>query len=400
MKKTTIIFLIVLLAVTNVCTYVLASGHSPMQTVTISKEEYEQLKTYEELGLKLETLKQFIHKNYLYEVTDEELYTGALHGFVAALNDPYSQYLTKEEFKSMEEDMEGIFYGVGVFVTGGKDGFITVITPIDDSPAARAGILTDDRILKVDGVEYSSDTMDEAVRNIRGEKGKPVTLTIAREEDGDMKIFDVELVREEIKAETVKYDVMEGNVGYLRVTQFDETTYQDFKDALEALEAKHVKGIVIDLRNNPGGLLHICVQMVDELLDEGIIVYTEDKAGNRVETYKAKPGADQVPIVVLVNKGSASASEIFAGALKDHKRAKLVGEQTFGKGVVQTVKQLRDGDGIKLTITSYFTPSGTVIHGKGIEPDVKVQLPEDVEGIGPEFLSTDTQLKKAMSLLQ
>ncbi|NLY20572.1 MAG: S41 family peptidase [Tissierellia bacterium] len=402
MKNKRIIWFVIIILLSNALTFIFTTlGLFPGQrTIRVGISEYNELKNIASANEKNIAIKNYVKKNYLYDVTDEQLKDGELHGIVSSLNDPYSSYLSKEEYLRLMEEMEGSFVGVGIYLTGSKDSFITVVSPIDDSPAFKAGIKTGDVILKVDGVEYSSDSMEKAISKIRGEKGTEVTLTIARNTGDENKIFDVTLIREEIKVNTVNYEILEGNLAYIRVSQFDETTEKDFENALKKATEDKAKGIILDLRNNPGGLLNICVNMIDNFFDEGLIVYTENREGVRQETYNAHKGKINLPLILLVNKGSASASEIFAGAIKDNKRGKIIGEQTFGKGIVQTIIPLSEGDGLKLTVTEYFTPSGTSIHGIGVKPDIEITIPEDAEGIGPEFLETDTQLKKAIEILQ
>ncbi len=401
MKKNRMILVIVLLLMTNIFTYMWTSGTliQAGNKVTVPMDEYQEMKdTYNEYQ-KVEKLKEYVQKYYLRDVDDKQLTIGQLRGVVSALDDPYSAYLTEEEYMEMIEETEGIFYGIGVIVTGGKDSFITVVSPIDDSPAAEAGIKTGDRIIKVNGEEYYSEDLDQAVKEIRGDKGTKVTLTISRQTDDDMEIFEVDVIRDEIKVETVNYEQLENQLGYIRVSQFDETTLADFKEALNTVQQNNDRGLILDLRNNPGGLLDICVEMADELLDEGTIVYTELRGGQRDATYKSDRKHTDIPLVVLINEGSASASEILAGAIKDRERGKIVGETSFGKGVVQKIVQFPEKDGIKLTVSEYFTPNGVKIHGVGVEPDVEIELPDEAEGFGPEFLETDTQLKKAIDML-
>ena len=316
------------------------------------------------------------------------------------MDDPYSQYLTVDEYASFTQQTAGVYGGIGVIVTPGDDNYITVVSPIEDTPGERAGLKTGDKILKVNGDEFYADTMDKAVKVMKGTPNTPVTLTIGRKDkDGNNEIFDVEIIREEIRLVTVKSDVIDDNIGYIKLTSFDELTYEDFKASLTELEAKGITGLIIDLRNNPGGLLNITANIADEFLGEVDIVYTETKSGQR-EYLKSKKGKTDLPLVLLVNGGSASASEILAGAMQDHKRGELVGTTTFGKGVVQRIKPLSDGSGIKLTISEYFTPNGTNIHGIGIVPDVVVELNEGVEEIGVNNIENDNQLQKAIEVLK
>lgn len=247
-----------------------------------------------------------------------------------------------------------------------------------------------------------ADEMDKAVKIMKGEPNTDVTLTIMRKsKDGGNETFDVDITREKIRLETVETEILDGNIGYVNIASFDELTYEDFKEELDNLEEQEVEGLVVDLRNNPGGLLDVTADIADEFLGEGVIVYTENKNGEK-EYYNSEKSKIDLPLVVLVNEGSASASEILSGAIKDYGRGELIGTKTFGKGVVQRISELpsNDGSAIKLTISEYFTPNGTNIHGVGIEPDIVVELPDDVEYIGVENLEEDLQLQKAIEVLK
>ena len=341
-----------------------------------------------------------IKKNFLKEVDDETLIDGQLKGMFEALKDPYSLYMTKEEFKDFMEHTKGVYGGIGVIVTPGEDNLITVVSPIEDTPGEKAGIKTGDKIIKVNGEEFSADKMDAAVKIMKGEPGTEVSLTILRQDkEGKTNEIEMKIVREEIRIKSVKSTVLEDKIGYIKITSFDDLTYKDFKSELNSLEKQNIKGIVLDLRNNPGGLLDVCADIADEFLGEGTIVYTETRNGER-EYLKSDKKKTDLPLVVLVNEGSASASEILAGAIKDTKRGELIGTKTFGKGIVQRIIKLPDGSGYKLTVSEYFTPNGTNIHGIGITPDVIIELPEDVEMIGVENLKQDVQLQKAIEMMK
>lgn len=397
-KRKLITAMIVLLLVTNIITF----GATNLITiryrdkVVLPAKEYNQLiSTYKKYA-KADSLQRYIKESYLRDVDDEKLEEGQLKGLFQALEDPYSVYMTEEEFKDFTEHTKGIYGGIGVIVTPGDDNLITVVSPIEDTPGERAGIRTGDKIVKVDGKEFTADNMDKAVQLMKGEPNTSVSITILREDkDGKSKYIDLDIVREEIRLVTVKSDIIDEEIGYIKITSFDDLTYEDFKKDLDSLMKKDVKGLILDLRSNPGGLLDVCVKIADEFLDEGVIVYTETKDGERLYERSGKNKID-IPLVVLVNEGSASASEILAGAIKDRDRGILVGKKTFGKGVVQRIKQLSDGSGFKLTVSEYFTPSGTSIHELGIEPDVAVDLPEDVETLGTENLKEDLQLQAAI----
>ncbi|GFN34328.1 S41 family peptidase [Tepidimicrobium xylanilyticum] len=401
-KKRNITLVIILIIFTNIITF----GATNLLTirfkdrVILPASEYEQLMSSYRKYSKVMGLENYIKDNYLKVVDEDKLMEGQLKGLFQALEDPYSVYMTEDEFKSFTEQTQGIYGGIGVIVTPGEDNLITVVSPIEGTPGERAGIKTGDKIIKVNGEEFTADRMDQAVKLMKGEPKTKVNITILRKDkDGKNEYIDLEIIREEIRLETVKSDIIQDNIGYIKITSFDELTYDDFKKDLNNLMNKDIAGIIIDLRNNPGGLLNVCVDIADELLGEGVIVYTETRHGERVYERSDKRHVD-IPLVVLVNEGSASASEILAGAIKDHNRGILIGSKTFGKGVVQRIRELSDGSGFKLTVSEYFTPNGTNIHGVGIEPDIVVDLPEDIQEIGVENLKEDTQLQKAIEKIK
>lgn len=383
MKKKNIAAVIALLLVTNIIT-----AFSSVQVATGSAKEVAQTKV----------LERFLKKYYLRsdEITEKDFIEGRKKGTVAALNDPYSQYFDEEEYKQFMESTTGEFFGIGVQI-GAVEGskLITVIAPIKGSPAEAAGLKSGDKIVSVNGVEYTVDEMDEAVKHIKGDKGTTVTLGIVSEGDG--RVRDVKITRDEIHTESVITGSI-GDIAYIGLTQFEENTVDEFTEAMKAAAGK--KGLILDLRGNPGGILEAAVGISDQLLPEADIVSAKDNRDKEVFHYTSDEASWNKPIVVLVNGGSASASEIVAGALKDNKAATLVGEKTYGKGVVQTLVPLPGGGGIKLTTSEYFTPSGVSIQDKGIEPDVKVSLPEDVKAIGLEHRDQDTQLQKAIAIIE
>lgn len=401
-KKKTILIVVILLIVTNIFTFSLTNLMTLRfnDKIVIPKEEYQYLKgVYEEFS-KVLGIREYINKSYLRDVDNEALSEGVIKGMVQALKDPYSVYMTADEFTSFTDQTAGVYGGIGVIVTPGEDNLITVVSPIEGTPGERAGLKTGDKILRVNGVEFYAENMDEAVKVMKGKPNTSVNITIMRKDkNNNNETLDIEIVREEIRLITVKSDIIEKDIGYLKITSFDEITYEDFKKHLTSLEKANVKGLVLDLRNNPGGLLNICAEIADELLGEGDIVYTQTKDGTR-EYLRSNKKQNNLPLVMLVNEGSASASEILAGAVKDHNRGELIGTTTFGKGVVQRIRDLTDGSGIKLTVSEYFTPKGTNIHGIGITPDIIIELNEEVEGIGLEYLKDDNQLQKAIEVLR
>lgn len=403
-KKRLIIFFVIILILTNLTTFSLSNSLSLQfnSKVVIPKVDYDYLKSTAEEFSKVQLVESIIKESYLKDVDEATLREGQLKGIVASLEDPYSQYLTAEEYTDLSQQTSGEYGGIGVIVTPGEDNLITVVSPIKGTPGEKAGIKPEDKIIAVDGKEFMAQDMDKAVKVMKGKPKTEVVLTILRKgKDGKSKTFDLAIVREKIRLETVNSSIVDDTIGYINITSFDELTYKDFMKDLKKLQGKNVKGLIIDLRNNPGGLLDVTADIADELLGEGTIVYTETKDGEK-EYYKSKPSQIDIPLVVLVNGGSASASEILSGAIKDYKRGELIGTKTFGKGIVQRIRPLptKDGSAIKLTISEYFTPNGTNIHGIGIEPDILVELPEDIKGIGVENLKEDTQLQKALEVIK
>lgn len=389
-KRKIVVIMVILLIITNVMTF----GISQFVRV----QGIAGAMGIDNNTFKIMEVRDFIENNYLRDIEDDKMIDGQLKGMVQSLEDPYSVYLTAEEYASFTQETSGIYAGIGVIVTPGDDGYITIVSPIEDTPGERAGLRTGDRISHVDGVEYYGEEMDQAVNVMKGEADTQVTLTIVRGELNDSETFDVEIIREEIRLVTVKSEMID-DIGYMRITSFDEITYEDFKTQLNQIESNNASGLIIDLRNNPGGLLNITAEIADDLLGSGDIVYTETKDGYR-QTMKSDSGQTNIPLVVLVNEGSASASEILSGAIKDHKRGEIIGTTTFGKGVVQTVRDLGDGSGIKLTVSQFFTPNGNVIHDVGVEPDIVVELDEGVETIGIENLEEDNQLQRALEVIR
>ena len=341
-------------------------------------------------------LKGFIEENYYKPVNEVDFEEGIIKGLFKSLNDPYSVYMTKNEFDDFMTHTKGTYGGIGVIMTPGEDGFITVVSPIEDTPGAKVGIQSGDKIVKVNEKEVTAEKLDEAVAMIKGDPGTEVSLTILR--PGKANPFSVEIKREEIRLQTVKSRVLKDDIGYIRITMFDEQTSEDFKEHLTNLQKQNIKGLVIDLRDNPGGLLSECVKIADELLGKQVIVYTEDRAGNR-EYENSDEGKVNIPYTLLVNKGSASASEILAGAVKDSESGVLIGTTTFGKGLVQRVKPLDDGTGFKLTTSQYYTPNGTYIHGKGIEPNIVIEMPEELSEKIEITDEEDVQLQKGIEHL-
>ncbi|MGL4402888.1 MAG: S41 family peptidase [Fusobacteriaceae bacterium] len=309
------------------------------------------------------------------EVDKKALLHGALKGIVDALEDPHSNYLTKDNMNDFKEDIKGKYPGVGMIIQKKKDEPLVVVSPIEDTPAYKAGIKPKDKILSINDESTLPLTSDESAKKLKGSAGTKVKLKIYRESLKDT--TEIELTREIINLKYVKSNILSNDIGYLRLTQFGENVYPDLAKELTSLQKKGMKGLVLDLRSNPGGALDQAVKIASMFIDKGKIVTTRGK--NKDEQISMREGKyfGDYPLVVLINSGSASASEIVAGAVKDYKRGTLIGDKSFGKGSVQTLIPLPDGDGIKLTIAKYYTPNNISIHGIGIEPDIKVKEDED-----------------------
>ncbi len=325
---------------------------------------YQDLRTFTEIFGR-------IKNDYVEPVSDKKLLQDAIRGMLSGL-DPHSAYLDGEQYKNLKEGTTGQFGGLGIEVTM-EDGFVKVVSPIDDTPAQRAGMQAGDLVIRLDEKPVKGMTLNDAVKIMRGEPGSDITLTVVRE--GEQAPLNITITRDIIKVKSVKNRLLEDGFGYVRISSFQSRTGQGLKDAMAQLEKENkgpLKGIVLDLRNNPGGVLNAAVSVSDAFLDSGLIVYTEGRLENSEMKFNASPDdlLNGAPMVVLINAGSASASEIVAGALQDHKRAVIMGEKSFGKGSVQTILPTNSGGAVKLTTARYFTPSGRSIQAEGIEPDV------------------------------
>jgi len=333
----------------------------------LSNSMYEDLKVFTEvLGL--------LQKEYVEERKSKDLVYGAIKGMLETL-DPHSAFMTPGMYKEMQEETKGRFEGIGIEITT-KEGVLTVVSPIEDTPAFKAGILAGDQILKINGEPTKNLTLMDSVKRLRGPRGTKVTITIMRE--GFTKPQDFTLVREVIPVRSVRYELLEKHYGYIRISQFQEKTDSEFEKAMKALEEENkgpLKGLILDLRNNPGGLLDQAVKVADRFIESGLIVSVEGRREDQRMKFQAHPQGiiNHSPLVVLVNGGSASGSEIVAGAIQDHGRGILIGTQTFGKGSVQTIFPLKDGSGLRLTTARYYTPNGRTIQAKGIVPDIVVK---------------------------
>lgn len=365
------------------------------QTVQAELEEGSAINS--DTIAKLQALEETIDKYYyLGEVTSEELQTGIYKGIMEALGDPYSEYYSAEELQALMEQTEGVYYGIGAYISLDTETSLPKISGvIAGAPAESANLRANDLIYEVDGESTYGLTLTEVVSLIKGPEATDVVLTIIREGEADY--IDVTVARKKVETPTVTLKMLEDGMAYIQVTEFDEVTVDQFADALATARGSGMKGMILDLRANPGGSLNSVVEMARMLLPEGMIVYTEDKNGKRQEyTCDGKREFD-LPMVVLVDMNSASASEIMAGAIKDHGIGTLVGTTTFGKGIVQQIMPFRDGSAVKITISAYYTPNGNNIHGIGIEPDVEVEF--DGEAYYSSEEHPDNQLEKAKEVL-
>ena len=353
-------------------------------------EEYKYLK--ETYGF-AEGLKKLLEEQYYQEIEDQEaLLDGMYKGLVDGLGDPYSEYLTEEEFEKLYNDVQGNYGGVGVTMSANEDNFIEVISVTDKSPAQKAGIRPGDLIVAVNDVTYLGEQMSEAAENIRGEEGTKVTLTIMR--DDEMLTFT--LKREKLTDITVYTDVLENNIGYIQISAFEMNTGKDFAKELQKLEDKNVRGLIIDLRNNGGGVVSSAIEVADQLMDAGTVIYAENRQGERTY-YKTENGKTGLPYVLLVNEATVSASEILAAGIQENGGI-IVGAKTYGKGVIQFTQPLVNGAALKLTSMQYYTASGKAIHGIGVVPDIEVILTWD--DLDENGVLQDRQLEKALEMFE
>ena len=365
------------------------------ETVTITREEYERLLRYE----KLDVLMQLVENYYYEDVEENDMLEGAAVGLMAGIGDVYSAYYTAEQMAEFNEETEGEYAGIGCqLLADPSDQMITVTRVFKGSPAEKAGMRSGDKIVYVNDVYYSAYEMSDAVNVMRGEPGVQVKVTVLR----DLETIDFEVTREIVSINYVEYEILDGNIGYVMVYDFLGDAYEGFAEALDTFRAANVTGMIIDLRNNGGGLVDDSVDMADLILPEGVVVTLRDKNGYE-EVYRIDGEYYDVPMVLLVNEYSASASEILAGAVRDYGAGVLLGTKTFGKGVVQSVLEFTDGSGVKLTTARYYTPSGECIHEVGIEPDIEVELDEDavtIYGLNNLPHDEDAQLQAAIKVLR
>lgn len=333
------------------------------------------------------TAYRFIETKYVNDTDDVKLIDGAIDGMVKSLNDPHSNYLSPKMYKTLMEQTEGSFAGIGVVMGMDNEQKIHIVGIMENSPGQKAGLQEGDEILAVDGVPVTQMAFDEVATHVRGQAGTDVVLTIMRDNANQ----DITITRDNIKLKTVGHKMLDNNIGYIQIVSFSEDTANEFNEAYNDLKNQGMKALVLDLRNNPGGLLTTCVEIAKKLVPKGEIVSIVDKQGNK-ETYSSSLEAPEYPLVVLINKNSASASEILSGAIQDTKAGTIIGNTSYGKGSVQTILPMFEDDAVKLTIAKYYTPSGRSIDGTGITPDIEINLDENA--------TLDTQLDKALEVLK
>lgn len=346
----------------------------------------------------LTSIRKIIDKKFLGEIDEEKILNETIKGYVKGLDDPYTEYMTKEEMEEFNTDIMGNFTGIGIYLTNDVErNVIVIISPIKDSPAYKAGILPGDIITKVDGVSYTGEQLTEASNKIKGEIGTKVKLEILRNDE----TIELEITREHIKINHVESKILNNNIGYIEFNSFDDGCSDEFKEKVEELKSKNITSLIIDIRNNGGGLVDEAIKIADYIVEKDTtLLITKDKTGEEEITKAEIDPIIDVPIVVLTNGSSASASEILAGALKDNGKATIVGEKTYGKGVIQQLLTLTDGSGLKITTSEYYTPNRNKINEVGITPDVEVKLDEEIEDELTIEESKDNQLQKAIEILK
>ena len=369
-----------------------------MVTIIIMNNN-EQTSLLNRIDGKLSSIEQIVDKDYLGEIDENKIFDETIKGYVEGLNDEYSQYFTKEELDKYKTDnIEGQFVGIGVYIIQDTEkNAIRVLAPIKGSPAEKAGILAGDYIVKVDDQAYTGEQITEATNKMKGKEGTKVKIQIIRDE----KNLDFEVERANVRVNPVEADIYEENIGYLKISSFDQGSGSEVTKKVEELKEKNIKSLMIDLRNNGGGIVDEAIEIADLFTNkDSTLLITKDKHGNENISKAKKDKVIEVPIIVLTNENTASASEILAGALKDNNVAKIVGTTTFGKGVIQELLTMKDGTGLKLTTNEYYTPNRNKINKVGIEPDEKIELPEEYKNILSIPKEVDTQLNKAIELLK
>ena len=399
-KKYNIYRTIMIIALTAFITFMVTGlvGYNYVTKGEGAKLLIRDVSSEQDLIAQLEKYKSIVDEYYLGEVNEEDLKEGAIKGYIEGLGDPYTEYISKEDMEGYMQDTLGNYVGIGIYMILDKeDGKIKVVAPMQGSPAEAAGIKAGDMIETINGESYTLEEMEEASEKIKGEEGTTVKLGIIRGTEE----LEIEVKRENIKVNPVNGEVIENNIGYIQFSSFDKTTAEDFKAKYEELKSKGINSLIIDLRNNGGGLVEQATKIADYFTEKDVpLLYEVDKNGNEEEVKSEDGVLIDIPTIILTNENTASASEILAGALKDLDKATIVGTKTYGKGVIQEIFTLRDGSGIKLTTEEYQTPNHNKINKVGIEPDEKVELPETVTNILNVPEDQDTQLQKAIEILK
>lgn len=395
MKKNNVYKIIMLIILTVAITFIITSI---IMYNTLGKNNVKYVST-DSIGKTFKTFHDFIEKNYWGEIDEDEMLESAIKGYVAGLNDEYSEYITKEEMEEYMQDATGKYVGIGVYIANNtKTNQIVVLTPIKGSPAEEAGIKSGDVITKVDGVEYTGEQLSEASSALKKEEGTKVKVEILRESG---ETVELEIERKSIKINHIESKVLDNNIGYMKISTFDDGCYEEFKTKWEELEKQNIKSLIIDLRNNGGGIVKESTNIADMMVEKGeTLLITASKNNEEKITKATQEKIIDLPIVILVNEGTASASEILTAAVKENNNnVTVIGKNTYGKGVIQTIFNLADGSGIKLTTNEYYTPKHNTINKVGIKPDIEVEFPEE-ESLYSVEEKNDTQLQKAIEILK
>ncbi|MCR5011927.1 MAG: S41 family peptidase [Lachnospiraceae bacterium] len=392
-----VIFLFIACVALSISVFIRKAGGSPEPSATGSVSDDGFVTESRETLDKLNEIEGYIDKSFIDSVSNDTLSEGLYRGMVEALDDPYATYYTPEEWVKMQEDTTGVYYGIGAYLTLDEKYMYPRITGvIPGSGAEAAGIKENDYIMEVEGEDIYEQDLESVVARIRGDEGTSVHLTIARGEEGARDLLEFDVERHRVENPTVEWEMLEDDIGYIAIARFEAVTVDQFAEALAEVKGKGAKGIILDLRSNPGGSLPAAVSIAGMMLPKGTVVYTLDRYGNRQDFTSSGNNELQIPMVVLVNGNSASASEILAGAIKDYNKGTLVGTTTFGKGIVQQIFELEDESALKITVSHYYTPNGNDIHGVGIAPDVEVEFDWDEY----EKNETDNQREKAIEVLK
>lgn len=394
-KKRWIAVGIGVLLITNVLTFFITMNISialPNEKVIVSKNVYEEYSKFE----KLFKIKDVLYGYYDGKIDEQKLIEGSIKGMAASLEDPYTVFMNKEEYEKFSKLTNGNYMGLGIYISPNEKNQITIKGTMEKSPAKKAGLIKGDIIDKVNNTKVTGDNIDKAVSMMSGPESKTVKLTIIRE---SKKTLNVSLKTEKVTVDTVKSEMIDKNVGYIKISEFEGNTGKQFKEALQKLKEKNMKGLIIDIRENGGGLLDQCIDVTSNFVEKDkVIVSTVDKYKKKKEYESEGGNAQGLPLVVLIDGGTASASEIFSGAIRDYKLGTLIGTKSFGKGIVQTILETGDGTALKVTKSKYYTPSGENIHHKGIEPNIKIEYPKEL--LEKEYeRSVDPQFKKAYEVI-